>query len=256
MALIDTHAHLYLPQFDQDRQLTIQRALAEGVEKIFLPNIDLATLQPMLQLCDEFPEVCYPMLGLHPCSVTDDYEKLLFALKQQIDKRKYWGIGETGIDLYWDKSSLPIQIESFKIQVGWAKEFGLPLIIHARESYNEIFQVLDNLNDVSLKGIFHCFTGSIEQANHISDYGGFMMGIGGVITYEKSGLDKVVPHISMDKLVLETDSPYLAPKPHRGKRNESGYTRIIAEKVALSTGHSVEEIEEITTSNARGIFQC
>ncbi len=256
MKLIDTHSHIYLPQFDEDRSAMMQRAREAGVRKIFLPNIDLESIPLMHQLCDSYPDVCFPMMGLHPCDVKDNYQEVLNAMRLHFSEKKYIAVGEIGIDLYWDKSTLAIQIEAFKIQIEWAKELKLPIVIHARESFDEIFKVIDEVNDENLRGVFHCFTGTLEQAKKVISYGGFMMGIGGVITYEKSGLDVVVKEIPMEFLVLETDSPFLTPKPFRGKRNESGYVKYVAEKMAASKGLSLDDIAKQTTSNALRMFEC
>jgi len=254
MYLIDTHSHIYQPAFDEDTDAMMQRALEAGVKKILLPNIDIESVERVHKLCDAYPEVCYPMMGLHPCDVKENYKEVLDTLYTNFAKRKYVAVGEIGIDLYWDKTTLPYQIDAFKIQINWAKELGLPIVIHARESFDEIFAVLDEMNDDRLTGVFHCFTGTIERAQKVIGYGGFIMGIGGVLTYEKSGLDKVVADIPMEYLVLETDSPYLTPKPHRGKRNESAYTRIVAEKLALVKNISLDEVMRITTENAERMF--
>jgi TatD DNase family protein len=255
MYLIDTHSHIYQPPFADDRDAMMQRALEAGVKKILLPNIDIESVERVHALCDAYPDVCYPMMGLHPCDVKENYKEVLDKLYKHFSERKYIAVGEIGIDLYWDKTTLPYQMEAFKIQIGWAKELALPIVIHARESFEEIFAVLDEMNDERLKGVFHCFTGTIEQAQKVIDYGDFIMGVGGVLTYEKSGLDKVVTDIPMEYLVLETDSPYLTPKPYRGKRNESAYTRIVAEKLALVKGISLEEVMTITTRNAEELFK-
>ncbi len=253
--LIDTHSHLYLPQFDEDREAMLQRALEADVRKIFLPNIDLDSIAGMLALCDAHPQVCYPMMGLHPCDVKENYKEVLSLIRSEFDKRKFIAVGEIGIDLYWDKTTLDIQVDAFKQQIDWAKQMQIPIVIHARESFDEIFAVLDEVNDESLFGVFHCFTGNESQANKVIDYGGFMMGLGGVLTYPKSGLDAVVKSIPLKYLILETDSPYLTPIPHRGKRNESAYVKIIAEKLALCKGVSLEEIALSTTQNALTLFK-
>lgn len=254
MYLIDTHSHIYQPAFDEDTDAMMQRALEAGVKKILLPNIDIESVECVHRLCDAYPEVCYPMMGLHPCDVKENYKEVLDTLYTNFAKRKYVAVGEIGIDLYWDKTTLPYQIEAFKIQINWAKELQLPIVIHARESFDEIFAVLDEVNDDRLTGVFHCFTGMIEQAQKVIAYNGFIMGIGGVLTYEKSGLDKVVAELPMEYLVLETDSPYLTPKPHRGKRNESANTRIVAEKLAQVKNTSLDEVMRITTENAERMF--
>lgn len=253
--LIDTHSHLYLPQFDEDREAMLQRALEADVRKIFLPNIDLDSIPGMLALCDAHPQMCYPMMGLHPCDVKENYKEVLSLIRSEFDKRKFIAVGEIGIDLYWDKTTLDIQVDAFKQQIDWAKQMQIPIVIHARESFDEIFAVLDEVNDESLFGVFHCFTGNESQANKVIDYGGFMMGMGGVLTYPKSGLDAVVKSIPLEYLILETDSPYLTPIPHRGKRNESAYVKIIAEKLALCKGVSLEEIALSTTQNALTLFK-
>ncbi len=253
--LIDTHSHIYLPQFDADRQAMLHRALEADVQKIFLPNINIESIAPLHALCDAYPTLCYPMLGLHPCDVKENFIEILQQMSSLFDKRRYIAVGEIGIDLYWDKTSLDIQVEAFKQQVIWAKERHLPIVIHARDSFNEIFEVMDSLNDDRLFGVFHCFTGNMEQAKKIINYGGFMMGIGGVITYPKSGLEAVVKEIPMEYLILETDAPYLTPVPHRGKRNESAYVKIIAEKMAACKGLSLEEVSAATTNNAHKVFK-
>ena len=255
VTLIDTHTHLYLDAFNDDRSALISRALEAGVKRMLLPNIDQASIAGMHALCDEFPENCFPMMGLHPCDVKDNFREVLNEMEAMLDQRRYVAIGETGIDLYWDKTTLPNQIESFEIQVEWAKQRDLPIVIHARESFNEIFEVIDRLNDDSLRGVFHCFTGSKEQARKIMDYGGFMMGLGGVLTYEKSGLAEVAKDIPLEVLLLETDSPFLTPKPYRGKRNESAYVKFVAEKLSEVKQLSLLEIAEVTTANAIRMFR-
>jgi TatD DNase family protein len=255
MYLIDTHSHIYQPPFDEDRDAMMQRAAEAGVKKIFLPNIDIESIARVHDLCDAYPEVCFPMMGLHPCDVKENYAEVLAQMYPYFSQRNYIAVGEIGIDLYWDKTTLPLQIEAFKIQINWAKELNLPIVIHARDSFDEIFAVMDAEHDERLRGVFHCFTGNIEQAQKVMSYSGFYMGIGGVLTYEKSGLDKVVADIPMEYLMLETDSPYLTPKPHRGKRNESAYTRIIAEKLAVVKNISQEEVMLHTTRNAETLFK-
>lgn len=238
-----------------DRAEMIQRAAENQISKIFLPNINLESIPLMHAVCDAFPDVCSPMMGLHPCDVKEDFRDVLHAMHQWFARRKYVAVGETGIDLYWDKSTLEMQREAFRIQIKWAKELNLPIVIHARESFDEIFEILDDENDESLSGVFHCFTGSFSQAQKIMDYGGFMMGIGGVLTYEKSGLDIVVEKIPMEYLMLETDAPYLSPKPFRGKRNESGYVHYVAEKLASVKGLTLSETAQITSANALRLFK-
>lgn len=252
--IIDTHTHLYSSQFDDDRDVVIQRALNAGVSKFLLPNIDLESIEGMYDLVDRYPNVCFPMMGLHPCSVTENYGEELNTIRTAFEGKSYIAIGEIGIDLYWDKTTLPFQIEAFRTQVEWAKEFELPIVIHARDSFNELFAQLDELNDEKLTGVFHCFTGGTVEANKILSYKGFKLGVGGVSTFKKAGMDIVLKDISLEHLILETDSPYLAPTPHRGKRNESAYTILIAEKLAAIYQLPVTKIAEITTANAFELF--
>ncbi len=254
MYLIDTHAHIYQPAFDLDEKEVIQRALDAGVQKILLPNIDLESVDRMHRLCDLYPTICYPMMGLHPCDVRENYRDVLQQLKMNWNHRKYCAVGEIGIDLYWDKSTLALQQEAFRIQIDWALEYDLPIVIHARESFDEIFAVLDDVGDKRLRGVFHCFTGNVNQAQKILSYETFWMGIGGVLTYDKAKLDQVITQIPIEKMVLETDSPYLSPKPHRGKRNESSYTSIVAQKMADILQLPLETIANKTTENANKLF--
>lgn len=251
---IDTHTHLFSDQFDEDRTQIVKNAIAKGVTKMLLPNIDLETINAMHQLESEFPENCYSMMGLHPSSVTKNWEEQLSVIKSHLDQRNYVAVGEIGIDLYWDKTLIKEQTAAFEQQVVWAKELGLPIVIHARESFDEIFEVIDRQNDERLTGIFHCFTGNETQAQKIIDYGGFKMGIGGVVTFKKAGLDKTLASVDPKHLVLETDSPYLAPTPNRGKRNESSYIPLIADKLSDIYEMSIEEIGRITTENANEVF--
>ncbi|MEJ6680504.1 MAG: TatD family hydrolase [Flavobacteriales bacterium] len=255
MDFIDTHTHLFSSKFEGDNEAAVKRAIESGVSKMFLPNIDMESITPMLDLAAAFPKNCFPTIGLHPCDVKEDYKTVLTNMKALISKHKFYAIGETGLDLYWDKESLPLQIESLKIQIGWAKELDLPIIIHARDSYEELFEIFDELNDEKLTGVFHCFTGSQEQAEHIIAYGGFSLGVGGVITFKNSGLASTIMNIDLCHLVLETDSPYLSPHPNRGKRNESSYLHHIATKLAEVTGNTIEEISEVTTKNAMKLYK-
>ena len=252
---IDTHTHLYSSQFDEDRIDVIERAIGLGVEKLLLPNIDRNSLPKMLELHQRFPQNCYPMIGLHPCSVAENWKDELLFLKSHLDTAKIIAIGEIGIDLYWDKTFQIEQEYAFIEQVNWAKSLDLPIVIHARDSFPVIFRLLDELNDDKLRGVFHCFTGSEEDIIKIRSYGGFLFGIGGVVTFKKSGLDAVVKELSLDEIVLETDSPYLAPTPHRGKRNESAYIPLIADKLSDVFEISEKEIARITTENAVRLFE-
>ena len=251
---IDTHTHIYLKDFDEDRKGIISECINSGVKKLFLPNIDKNSIADVLKTCELYKDICYPMVGLHPCYIKDSYEQDLDYLKSIIKPINPIAIGEIGIDLYWDKSNLEIQREAFITQINWAKEFKLPIVIHARDSYNEIFEILDRLNDESLKGVFHCFSSSLKDANRILNYGGFKLGIGGVVTFKNSGLDKVVKNIDIKNIVLETDSPYLTPTPLRGARNKSSYIPIIASKLSDIYAISSEEIGNITSKNAKEIF--
>jgi TatD DNase family protein len=254
MYLIDTHSHLYQPAFDEDREQMVHRALEAGVQKILLPNIDMASISRMHALEAAFPHHCYVMMGLHPCDVKADFEQVLIQMHDHLDQRKYVAIGETGIDLYWDRSTFEWQCKAFEIQLQWAKKYQLPIVIHARDSIDELIGILDRHNDQDLTGVFHCFTGSKTQAEHIIDYGGFYLGIGGVLTYPKAGLSEVVAELPMDRLILETDAPYLPPVPYRGKRNESSYVRYVAEHLAKIKNITFEEVAQTTTQNALKLF--
>ena len=256
MTLIDTHTHLYVDAFDEDRDMVIQNAINEGVDKFFLPNIDLESVAGMHDLVRKYPTHCYPMMGLHPCSVDAHYKTTLDTVEQYISNGEvpYYAIGEIGIDLYWDKTHKAAQMDAFKIQIEWAKALNLPIVIHVRDAFDEVFEVVDQHNDDALFGIFHCFTGDLNQAQKVIDYGGFKLGLGGVLTFKNSGLDKVIQHIDMQHLVLETDSPYLAPTPKRGKRNESKYLLRVAEKLADIHQISLEDVAKITSENALAIF--
>lgn len=255
MNFIDTHTHLFVNQFDEDRTAVVERALEAGVSKMLLPNIDLESIEALHDLSRQFPENCIPMMGLHPCSVTENWEKDLAVIKSYLDKNDYCAIGEIGMDLYWDKSTLPYQQKAFAQQIEWAKEKKLPIAIHVRDAFDETFEIVDRLNDENLTGVFHCFTGTIDQAQHIINYGGFKLGIGGVLTFKNSGVDKVIAEIDLKHLILETDSPYLTPTPHRGKRNESEYTTLIASKLAQVKNVPIETVAEITTKNALELFK-
>lgn len=254
MILTDTHTHLYSSQFDEDRAEMIERAVEKGVSRLFLPNIDSAYIESMLALEKKYPDNCFAMMGLHPCSVKENYREELAIVEEWLGKRNFCAIGEIGIDLYWDKSTLAIQQDAFRTQINWAKERNLPFVIHCRDAFDEIFEIMDELNDENMRGIFHCFTGNLEQAQHIINYGGFKLGIGGVVTFKNSGLDKVVEQVDIKHLVLETDSPYLAPTPYRGKRNESSYLYNVADRVSDLNQMSIEKVAEITTANSKEVF--
>jgi TatD DNase family protein len=251
---IDTHTHLYSAEFNDDRSEMIQRSLTNGVEKLLLPNIDIESIEGMHQLVKDYPTNCYAMMGLHPGYVKEDWEQQLAIIKDYLFKGNYIAVGEIGIDLYWDKTFIEEQKSAFSQQVNWAKELNLPIVIHAREAFQEIFDILDVLHDDRLKGIFHCFTGDSDQAKKALSYKGFKLGIGGVLTYKKAELDKVLENIDLSNIVLETDSPYLPPVPYRGKRNESSYLVHIAEKLADVYQISLKEVEEVTTKNTFELF--
>ncbi|HUH19962.1 TatD family hydrolase [Albibacterium sp.] len=253
MKLTDTHTHIYYQAGSPELALQMERCLASGIDRLFLPNVDLKSVDLIKETVAAYPSNCFPMLGLHPCSVQDDFNSVLNELKQAIDDTKIYAIGEIGLDLHWDKSTLPFQQEAFKVQVQWAKDLDLPIVIHCREAFDELFELLEDLNDNKLRGIFHCFTGNLEQAKKAIDYG-FYLGIGGVVTFKNAGLDKVVKEIDSQHIVLETDAPYLAPVPFRGKNNESSYLKYVAEKVADLYHISLEELASITTQNSVNIF--
>ena len=256
MHFIDTHTHLFSDSFNDDRTEAVTRAINAGVQTLLLPNIDLESIESMHDLVAQFPNHCFPMMGLHPGSVDGDWKNALEIIKGHLfSERKYCAVGEIGMDLYWDKTFVNEQIEAFQQQVQWAKELKLPIVIHAREAFDEIFEVLDVLNDDSLCGVFHCFTGTLEQAYRALNYGHFKLGIGGVLTYKKSGLDEVLTHLPLDCMILETDSPYLPPVPHRGRRNESAFLLHIAERLAELKNVTLKQVEEITSQNARLLFR-
>lgn len=254
--IIDTHTHLFSEEFNEDRALVVKRAIDSGVTKLLLPNIDVDTLQPLFDLVHAFPYNCYPMIGLHPGSVDELYEIQLEKIKKAVFENKEIcvAVGEIGMDLYWDKSFVEQQKIVFREQIKWAKELSLPIVIHAREAFNEIFSILDELNDDQLTGVFHCFTGDEDQAKKVLSYGGFKLGIGGVVTYKKSTLPEVLKNIELKHLVLETDSPYLPPVPYRGKRNESSYILHVAEKLAEIYNVPLKTITDSTTANAKELF--
>jgi TatD DNase family protein len=254
---IDTHTHLYAEEFKDDRKEVVEKAIKSGIEKLLLPNIDVESIEGMHQLVEQYPENCYAMMGLHPGYVKEDWETQLKTIEENLfaQPEKYIAIGEIGMDLYWDKTFQEQQALVFRKQVEWAKALKLPIVIHARDAFDEIFEILDEINTPELSGIFHCFTGNLEQANHILNYGNFKLGIGGVLTYKKAEIDKVIENIDLKNLVLETDAPYLPPVPFRGKRNESSYILHIAEKLADVYGVSLQTIEEQTTQNALELFK-
>ena len=252
--MIDTHAHIYATEFDCDRDHVVQRALAQGIDRILLPNIDLESIEPMLKTEAQYPHVCRSMMGLHPCYVDGNVEQSLAIIHSWFDKHNFIAVGEIGIDLYWDKTFKVEQEMAFITQLNWAKEMNLPVVIHTRDSIEETLALLRQEQDGSLSGVFHCFGGSLDEAKAINDLG-FHLGLGGVSTFKNGGMDKVIPHLNMDYVILETDCPYLAPVPHRGKRNEPAYTSLVAQRVAELRAISIEQVDTITTANAKALFR-
>jgi TatD DNase family protein len=258
MQFIDTHAHIYSDQFAKDQNEMLDRAKEAGIGAIYMPNIDHRSIDPMLELEAKNPNFCIPMMGLHPCSVKKDFEKELYLVESWLNKRSFAAIGEMGIDLYWDTTFADQQIEAFKIQANWAKQYKKPLIIHSRsrtegEAMQQIIALLEDLKTPNLFGILHCFTGTVADAKRLTALN-FKLGIGGVVTYKNGGLEPVIQQLDLQHFVLETDCPYLAPNPHRGKRNEVAYTALVAQKMAALTGKEVEEIATMTTQNAKKLF--
>jgi len=253
MPLIDTHAHIYLEEFDTDRTEMIDRARSAGVEHLVMPNIDSSSIERMLVVEAAYPSFCYAAMGLHPCSVKEDVDSQLQEVEHWLSRRHFVAIGEIGTDLYWDKTYWDQQQEAFLVQLQWAKKYNLPVIIHCRESLDETIKLVQRELDENLTGVFHCFSGNALQAQQIIEMG-FSLGIGGVATFKNGGLDKVLPQVNLEDLVLETDSPYLAPVPHRGKRNEPVYVRLVANRVAELLNTDIDTISKVTTENARRLF--
>lgn len=253
--MIDTHTHLYSEEFDEVRKEIIQRALDKGISKFFLPAIDSEYHQKMLHLESKYPDQIFAMMGLHPTYVkSETWEKELEIVENYLNQRDFCAIGEIGIDLYWDKSTLDIQIKAFEKQIDWAIEKDLPIVIHTRESFDEVFEVLERKKHPKLRGVFHCFSGNLEQAKHAIDLN-FLLGIGGVVTFKNGKIDQFLHDIPLEKIVLETDSPYLAPVPHRGKRNESSYLDLVVGKLVNIYGKDFAEISQITDENALKLFK-
>lgn len=254
MQLIDTHTHLYLPEFNEDRAQMVKRAIDTGVSRMYLPNVDSETIDAMHNLEKEFPENCFAMMGLHPCSVKlDSYKDELALVKKWLDARQYVGLGEIGLDLYWDKTTFEIQVEALKIQCEWALEKGIPVILHSRESTQECINIIEPFAKRGLKGVFHCFSGTTEEASAIVAMG-FYLGIGGGVTYKKSTLAADIKDIPNEYLLLETDAPYLSPVPFRGKRNESSYLKHTLTYLAEARMMGVKDLANITTANALALF--
>lgn len=252
-SLIETHAHIYSEKFQEDLSETIERAQEIGVEKILMPNIDSESIDAMLEVEQHYTNYCIPMMGLHPCSVKAAFEKELYLVEDWLNKKEFVAVGEMGIDLYWDKSFEEQQKEAFRIQVELAKKKDLPIVIHSREANGVVIDLLEDLQDGTLNGVLHCFSGSLEEAQKIVELG-MHIGVGGVSTFINGGLDKVLPHIVLEKMVVETDCPYLAPKPFRGKRNEPAYLKQIVDKLSDFKEVSEEEIKKQTTINAKRLF--
>ena len=254
MKMIDTHAHVYSADFFNEQAAIMSRSFSGGIDRILMPAIDRSTHELMFQVEKDFPGQCLSMMGLHPCSVKEDVEDELAAVERYLGQRKFIGIGETGLDFYWDKTFTELQYVAFRRQIEWALEYDLPVIIHSRSSTDECIAVVKEMQQGPLRGVFHCFSGTVEQARQIIDLG-FYLGIGGVLTFKNSGLDKVMKEIGLEQVVLETDAPYLAPVPFRGKRNEPAYMLNVAQKLGDIKEMSVEEIAGITTKNAEKLFR-
>ena len=250
---IDTHAHIFSDNFEEDLDEVIQRSKEAGIGKIFMPNIDSASIEAMLELENKYSGFCHSMIGLHPCHVKEDYKKELKIIESWLEKRNFSAMGEMGTDLYWDKTFFEEQKKAFNFQAGLAKENGLPIVIHCRDSIDETIDLVDKLQDGNLTGVFHCFTGDTSQARKITDLG-FLIGLGGVATFKNGGLDDMIKDVSLDSIVLETDSPYLAPTPHRGKRNEPAFMIKVAEKIASLKEVALTEVENVTTNNALRLY--
>lgn len=249
----DTHAHIYLEEFDEDREEMLTRARDAGVKRVFMPNIDRTSIDRMLDVQEKNSGYCFSMMGLHPCSVKEDFEKQLEIVEGWLNKRTFHALGEMGTDLYWDKSFWDQQKEAFNIQASWAVKYNLPLVIHCRESINETISLLMGQANPKLKGVFHCFSGTAEQAKEIAELG-FYFGIGGVVTFKNGGLDKVVPALPMDRIIFETDSPYLAPAPNRGKRNEPAFITLPLKRTAQLLGIEESDIAKRAEENAARLF--
>ncbi|MFA8298551.1 MAG: TatD family hydrolase [Hyphomicrobiales bacterium] len=255
MMLIDTHTHLYVRDYNNDRDEVVNNAIDNGVNYLLLPNIDSKSIKPLKELCKEYPKNCFPMMGLHPTSVKANYKADLKTVQDELEaENNYIAVGEIGIDLYWDKTFFKEQEEALLFQFELAINHNLPVVIHSRESFPEIFKIIEKFNNPNLNGVFHCFSGTLEDAKHITDLG-FKLGIGGVVTFKKAGLDQVVKDIDLKHIVLETDSPYLTPAPYRGKRNQSAYIKYIAEEIAIVKDIDINEVAKITSANAIDIFK-
>jgi TatD DNase family protein len=253
MELIDTHIHLYADEYTEDRSALIEKAIEGGLKKFLLPNIDHTSLEGMDELVQQYPGVCLPMMGLHPCYVKENYKEELKLLGDLLHTGKYYAVGEIGMDKYWELDFISQQEAALRQQLIWADELNLPVALHTRNATDEVISIIKDIQLKNLRGVFHCFSGDIKQAEEVVAMG-FHLGIGGVLTFKNSGLDKIVEEISMEYLLLETDGPYLAPAPYRGKRNEPAYLRLVAERLAVIKKCSLEEVAQKTTSNAKKLF--
>lgn len=255
--MIDTHSHIYEPDFNNDREDIVKRAMAAGIEKILLPNINAESIEPMLNLCRHYPNYCFPMLGLHPEDIEEDYKQVLNDMEKllEIPNHPYIAIGEIGLDYYWDKTKVKEQEDAFRSQIGWSIKYQLPLMIHARNAHQRLVDIMMEYSNENLSGVFHCFGGSKDEALELLQFPGFVLGIGGVVTYKKSPLPETLSGVPLERIVLETDAPYLAPVPYRGKRNESAYIVEVLRKVAQIYNVSEEEVETTTNNNAKRIFR-
>jgi TatD DNase family protein len=253
-SFIDTHAHIYLKEFDDDCEDMIARATREGVGRIYMPNVDHTSIDRMMEIEEKHKGQCIAMMGLHPCYVKKDFQRELYLVENWLSKRKFAAVGEIGTDLYWDKTFWEQQKEAFEIQLNWAKHYKIPVVIHCRESIDETIAIVEQHKSEHLRGVFHCFSGNSEQARQVVELG-FYLGIGGVATFKKGGLDIVLPECSVESLILETDSPYLAPVPHRGKRNEPAFIPLIAKRIGEIMRLGVDEVAAVTTKNALDLFQ-
>ena len=252
--MIDSHSHIYMEEFDTDRNEVVRRAIEAGVHHIILPNVDIESIAPLHSTIQQYPQ-CKAAMGLHPTSVNDNYKEQLDTIHKLFAHHTYCAVGEIGIDLYWDKTFRNEQEDAFRQQIAWALEYDLPLVIHCREAFDELYAIMCDYRQTSLRGIFHSFTGLAEDARRLLSFEGFMLGINGVLTFKKSNLPGVLTGVPLERVVLETDSPYLAPVPHRGKRNESAFVRYTLAHVASVYGRDVEEVADVTTKNAKKVFE-
>lgn len=253
MSLIDSHSHIYLEAFTEDIIETLDKASASGVQRICMPNIDVSSMDSVDELADRFPTVCLPMMGLHPCYVKDDYRAQLEEIKARLYSGKYIAVGECGLDYHWSLEHVEQQKEALKEQILWANELELPIVLHTRKAFQDTFDIIKDNKSDQLKGVFHCWADSAEEAMAVFEMG-FYIGIGGVVTFKNSGLDKVIERLALDKIILETDAPYLSPTPYRGKRNEPAYLKLVAEKIAEIKGLSLAEVSRICTENTEQLY--